>query len=115
MESIARDDSHDEEEMPAPGGPTGSGGGPHPRCSPELVVKAQLGALSRGDVVGAASFNLWSRSTSVGGCVAGAVGRGAWGGHGWVACVGEPAMEWDGREPVCRFGCDGRVRRAANC
>ncbi|PNW71870.1 hypothetical protein CHLRE_16g669600v5 [Chlamydomonas reinhardtii] len=66
VESIARDDSHDEEEMPAPGGPTGSGGGPHPRCSPELVVKAQLGALSRGDVVGAASFNLWSRSTSGG-------------------------------------------------
>ncbi|KAG2435865.1 hypothetical protein HXX76_007060 [Chlamydomonas incerta] len=66
VESIARDDSHDDDEMPAPGGPTGVGGGPHPRCSPELVVKAQLAALARGDVVGAASFNLWSRSTSAG-------------------------------------------------
>ncbi|GLC53171.1 hypothetical protein PLESTB_000715800 [Pleodorina starrii] len=63
VESIRRDDSHDEEEMPAPG-PMGRG--PHPRCSPEQVVKAQLAALRRGDVAGAASYNVWSRSTSGG-------------------------------------------------
>ncbi|KAG2492171.1 hypothetical protein HYH03_009421 [Edaphochlamys debaryana] len=79
VESIARDDSMDEQELPQAGplgdllssagggdGPMVGGGGPHPRWSPELVVKAQLAALRRGDVVGASSFNLWSRSTSGG-------------------------------------------------
>ncbi|GIM03521.1 hypothetical protein Vretimale_8276 [Volvox reticuliferus] len=63
VESIRRDDSHDEEEMPSP---SPLGRGPHPRCSPEQLVKAQLAALRRGDLTGAASFNLWSRSTSGG-------------------------------------------------
>jgi hypothetical protein len=40
---------------------------PHPRSSPELVVLAQLAALSRGDLPAAACFNLWSRNKQAGG------------------------------------------------
>lgn len=76
VESIQRDDSADDEELPVPG-PAGRGS--HPRCSPELVVKAQLAALRRGDVAGAASFNIRKKSTSVGGnvfvCASGGVSR----------------------------------------
>jgi hypothetical protein len=35
------------------------------RVAPETVIKAQLAALQRGDVAGAARYNLWGRSTSV--------------------------------------------------
>jgi len=47
LESVERDPSQDDEEMPST---------PHPRCSPELVVKGLLAAVQRADLVAAARF-----------------------------------------------------------
>ncbi|MEW5313964.1 MAG: hypothetical protein WDW38_005494 [Sanguina aurantia] len=52
LESIRRDDSSDETDLPTK---------THPRASPEAVMLAQLQALRSGDVTQASSYNLWSR------------------------------------------------------
>ncbi len=57
VDSICRDTLADSEALPARA---------HPRHSPELVILAQLEALSRGDLLTASSFNIWARNKQSG-------------------------------------------------
>lgn len=59
VDSIHRDTLQDEDPETLPSRP-------HPRVSPEAVIRAQLAALQQGDVAGASRYNLWGRATSGG-------------------------------------------------
>jgi hypothetical protein len=74
--SVARDATDDEEHLPA---------SPHPRASPELVVRAQLRALRQQELLAACGFNLMGRHASSSG----------WETHlqAWKRLLQEPAYQ----------------------